>query len=223
MLETVEIKAKRIVAVDDRRLYGTPSNTIDMTKENCGSFFSILDVIRGRVAGVQVNGSGLDVSVVIRGGSSVGFRLDGMPVDIETIATIPPCDVEAVDILKGADAAIFGLNGGDGVIAILTKRGNPDYDYSNDPSPAGIIVQRRNGYTARREFYAPHYDESKAEHEFKDFRSTLLWAPYVKTGANGKATVTFWNSDAKTKIQVVAEGVSKTGRIGVTSCTYLVK
>jgi TonB-dependent Receptor Plug Domain len=223
MLETVEIKAKRIIAVDDRRLYGTPSNSIDMTKENCGSFFSILDVIRGRVAGVQVNGSGLDVSVVIRGGSSVGFRLDGMPVDIETIATIPPCDVEAVDILKGADAAIFGLNGGDGVIAILTKRGNPDYDYSNDPSPAGIIVQRRNGYTARRAFYAPRYDESKAEHEFKDFRSTLHWQPYVQTDANGKATVTFWNSDAKTKIQVVAEGVSKTGRIGVTSCTYLVK
>ncbi len=223
MLETVEIKAKRATPVDDRRMYGTASNTIDMTKENCGSYFSILDVIRGRVAGVQVNGSGLDVSVVIRGGSSVGFRLDGMPVDIETIATISACDVEAIDILKGPEAAIFGMNGGDGVIAVLTKRGNANFDYSNDPSPAGIIVQRRSGYTTQREFYAPHYDESKPEHEFKDFRSTLHWQPYIQTDANGKATVSFWNSDAKTKIQVVAEGVSKTGRIGVTSCAYLVK
>ena len=222
MLQTVEIKAKREKPIDDRRIYGTPSNSIDMTKENCAGFFSILDIIRGRVVGVQVNGSGLDVSVVIRGGSSVGFRLDGMPVDIETIATVPPCDVEAVDILKGADASIFGVNGGDGVIAVLTKRGNVNYDYANDPSPAGIVVQRRNGYTSNREFYAPHYDESKPEHEFKDFRATLHWQPYVQTDANGKATVSFWNSDAKTKINVVAEGVSNKGRIGVTSCTYLV-
>ncbi len=223
MLQTVEVKAKREKPIDDRRIYGTPSNSIDMTKENCGSYSSILDVIRGRVAGVQVNGSGLDVSVVIRGGSSVGFRLDGMPVDIETIATIPACDVEAIDILKGADAAIFGSTGGDGVIAILTKRGNTNYDYSNDPSPAGIIVQRRMGYSTHREFYAPHYDDSKPEHEFKDFRATLHWQPYVQTDVNGKATVTFWNSDAQTKIQVVVEGVSKKGRIGVTSCAYLVK
>ncbi len=223
MLETVEIKAKRIVPLDDRRIYGTPSNSIDMTKENCGSYFSILDFLSGRVAGLQVRGSGMDAQIVIRGGSNVNFRLDGMPVDQDMISTISPCDVEAIDVLKGPDAAIFGLQGGDGVIAILTKRGNPDYDYSNDPSPAGIIVQRRNGYTARREFYAPHYDESKPEHEFKDFRSTLHWQPYVQTDTNGKATVTFWNTDAKTKIQVVAEGVSKTGRIGVTSCAYLVK
>ncbi len=223
MLETVEIKAKRIVALDDRRIYGTPSNSIDMTKENCGSYFSILDFLQGRVAGLQIKGSGMDAQVVIRGGSNINFRLDGMPVDQDIISTLSPCDVEAIDVLKGADAAIFGSQGGDGVIAILTKRGNPDYDYSNDPSPAGIIIQRRNGYTARREFYAPHYDESKAEHEFKDFRATLHWQPYVQTDANGKATVSFWNTDAKTKIQVVAEGVSKTGRIGVTSCAYLVK
>lgn len=223
MLQEVEVKAKKIERIDDRRIYGKPTNTLDMTKENCASYFSILDFISGRVAGVQVSGSGLDAKVVIRGGSSVNFRLDGMPVDQDMIATISPCDVESIDILKGADASIFGSQGGDGVIAILTKRGNPDYDYSNDPSPAGVVVQKRQGYTPSREFYAPKYDESKPEHEFKDFRSTLYWQPYVKTDATGKATITFWNSDAKTKINVVAEGISQKGRIGVAACSYEVQ
>lgn len=223
MLQTLEVKAKRIPPADDRRIYSRASNTINMLEENCGSYFSILDFIAGRVAGVQVRGSGPDARVIIRGGESVGFRLDGMRVDQDMISAISPCDVEAIDILKGADAAIFGLEGGDGVIAVLTKRGNPNYDYANDPAPAGIIVQRRQGYTTRREFYAPRYDESKPEHEFKDFRATLHWQPYIQTDEKGKATVSFWNSDAKTKINVVAEGVSKTGRIGVASCTYSVK
>ena len=109
------------------------------------------------------------------------------------------------------------------MISILTKRGNPNYDYSNDPSPAGIIVQKRQGYTPKREFYAPRYDEPKPEHEFKDFRSTLYWQPYVQTDANGKATVTFFNSDAKTQINVVTEGVTLKGRIGVAACNYVVK
>ncbi len=223
MLETVEVKAKRKEVIDERRMYGKATNTLDMTKENCGSYFSILDFISGRVPGVQVRGSGADATVVIRGGSTVNFRLDGMPVDQDVINTISPCDIEAVDILKGADASIFGSQGGDGVIAILTKRGNPDYDYSNDPSPAGVVVQKMQGYTPTREFYAPKYDEPKAEHEFKDNRSTLHWQPYVQTDASGKATVTYWNSDAKTKINVVAEGISQRGRIGVGACAYEVK
>lgn len=223
MLQTLEVKAKRNIPVDDRRIYGTASNMIDMTKENCGSYSTILDVIAGRVAGVQVQGSGFDAQIVIRGGASVNFRLDGMPVDQDMINSISPCDVEAIDVLKGPEAAIFGSQGGDGVIAILTKRGNPNYDYSNDPAPAGVIVQKRQGYTPTRQFYAPKYDESKPEHEFKDFRSTLYWQPYVQTDASGKATVTFWNSDAKTKINIVAEGISQKGRIGVASCSYLVQ
>jgi hypothetical protein len=223
MLQEVEVKAKKIERIDDRRMYGKASNSIDMTKENCGSYSSIIDVIAGRVAGVRVQGSGPDAQIVIRGGSSVNFRLDGMPVDQDMITTISPCDVEAIDILKGAEAAIFGSQGGDGVIAILTKRGNPDYDYSNDPAPAGVIVQKRQGYTPSREFYAPKYDEPKPEHEFKDFRSTLYWQPYIKTDATGKATITFWNSDAKTKINVVAEGISQKGRIGIAACSYEVQ
>jgi A-macroglobulin TED domain/MG2 domain/Alpha-2-macroglobulin family len=40
-----------------------------------------------------------------------------------------------------------------------------------------------------------------------DFRDTVFWAPRVRTGSDGKATVTFKLSDAVTSFRVFAEGV----------------
>ena len=40
-----------------------------------------------------------------------------------------------------------------------------------------------------------------------DFRETVLWSPVVRTGKDGKATVTFPVSDAITSFRVFAEGV----------------
>jgi hypothetical protein len=224
LLETVEITGKKKTKpVDLRRIYSKATNSLDMTKENCGSYLSILDYLQGRVAGIQVMGSGFDAQVVIRGGSNVNYRLDGMPVDQAAITNLSPCDIEAVDILKGADAAVFGLYAGDGVIAVLTKQGNPNYDYTKEPPHEGEAIQKRLGFTTAREFYAPKYDTPSPEHEFKDFRSTLYWQPYIQTDTNGKATVSFWNSDAKTNINIVAEGVAQKGGVAVASCVYEVK
>jgi TonB-dependent Receptor Plug Domain len=222
MLEAVEIKAKRKVERDNRRLYDKPKNSIDMQQENCGGYSNILDFLSGRVAGVQIFEQGFERSVSMRGGSNVYFKLDGNDVDIDFISSISPCDVEAIDVLKGPEASIFGSQGGDGVIAILTKRGNPNYDFSNDDTylPTNVVIQKLIGYTPIREFYAPRYDVPKPEHEFKDFRSTLHWQPYIKTDNNGKATVSFWNNDAKTKVNVAVEGVSQIGRVGVGACFY---
>jgi TonB-dependent Receptor Plug Domain len=222
MLETVEIKAKRKVQRDDRRLYEKPSNSIDMRQENCGGYTNILDFLSGRVSGVQVSENGFERQVSIRNGSKVYFKLDGIDVDIDFISSISPCDIEAIDVLKGSEAAIFGSQGGDGVIALLTKRGNPNYDFSNDDTylPTNVVIQKLIGYTPIREFYAPRYDVPKPEHEFKDFRSTLHWQPSIKTDNNGKATVSFWNSDAKTKVNVAVEGVSQIGHIGVAYCSF---
>jgi TonB-dependent Receptor Plug Domain len=222
LLKTVEVTAKKKEKIDDRRIYNKPINSIDMTQENCASYNNILDFLNGRVAGIQVSQQGFERSVRIRGSGNVNFRLDGMSIGADFINSLSPCDVETIDILKGAEAAIFGSQGGAGVISILTKRGNPNYDYSKDKSenPANVIVQKITGYTPTREFYAPKYDIAKPEHEFKDFRATLHWQPNITTDKQGKATVTFWNSDAKTKVNVIIEGVSKKGQIGVASCTY---
>ncbi len=225
MLQTVEVTAKKKEVSDSRRLYGKPNSSIDMAQENCGSFTNILDFIGGRVAGVQVGGNGFERQVTIRGGNNVGFLLDGINVDADLINSISPCDIEAIDVLKGPEAAIFGSRGGDGVISLLTKRGNSNYDYSKDAQylPSNVIIQKIVGYTPLRQFYAPKYDEPKPEHEFKDRRSTLHWQPYIFTDKNGKATVSFWNSDAKTTVNVIIEGFSNIGKVGYGAAAYEVK
>ena len=145
-----------------------------------------------------------------------------MPVDADAFTAINPCDVESIDILKGADASIYGSSAAGGVIAILTKRGGNNYDYSKDPA-SGVSVQKRVGYYVTREFFAPKYNVAIPDHVRPDFRSTLHWQPNVRTVATGKASVTYWNTDAKATIKIVVEGVSTQGRVGVIQHKYAVK
>ncbi len=229
MLQEVVVKGKKYEEPDARKIYGKASNTIKVDNILCAGATSVFQMIQGRVAGVQVspNGSG-GYSVVIRGISSFTgsteplYLLDGMPVDADAFSSITPCDVDNIDILKGAEAAIFGSRASNGVIAILTKRGGNNYDYSKDPV-SGVTIQKRMGYNVAREFYAPKYDVSLADHVRPDFRSTLHWQPNVRTDASGKATITYWNTDAKATMKIIAEGVSAQGFVGVAKAEYRVK
>ena len=229
MLQEVVVKAKKYEEPDTRKIYGKANNSIKVDNVICAGATSIFQIIQGRVAGVQVspNGSG-GYSVIIRGVSSFTgsseplYLLDGMPVDASTLASISPCDVDNIDILKGAEAAIFGSRGSTGVIAILTKRGGNNYDYSKDPT-SGVTIQKRMGYNIAREFYAPKYDVAIPDHVRPDFRSTLHWQPNVRTDATGKATLTYWNTDARATIKIIVEGVSTQGFVGVGKAEYGVK
>jgi hypothetical protein len=86
-----------------------------------------------------------------------------------------------------------------------------------------MVSEKYNGYAVAREFYAPRYDKPEPEHDFPDFRTTLHWQPSVKTDAMGKATVSFFASDARSPIDMVLEGVAKTGQIGATRIRFEVK
>lgn len=221
LLKEVTVTAKRTVERDSRKIYSNPDATVKFTQQNTTGAITVLDVIRGRVAGVQVTGSGQNTSVQIRGVSSISgsneplYVLDGMPTQKETIFSIPVTDVDYVDILKGASAAIYGSQGGAGVIIVMTKRGSPDYDYSKDPA-VGTLMVKMPGYAAVREFYAPRYDQPKTDPR-PDYRATLHWAPTIRTNAGGKASVSFFASDAKTRLHIIAEGVGANGQPGTTT------
>ena len=186
-------------------------------------------MIQGRVAGVQVTGSGMSARVQIRGAANFSgpieplFVLDGMPMDLQSIMGISVQDVERVDVLKGASAAIYGSRGSGGVISILTKRGSPNYDLAKEAAP-GTLVAKLPGYAPLREFYAPRYDvKNEAADRRPDYRTTLFWSPMIRTGADGKATVSFFTSDAKTTLRIRAEGATSDGRPGVGQETLQLK
>ncbi|KAB7727051.1 TonB-dependent receptor plug domain-containing protein [Rudanella paleaurantiibacter] len=226
LLEAVTVKAKREKPDSRRMLYSTPDRTVKFDDMNRSGALTFLDVVRSRVPGVQVTGSGFDARVQIRGAVNMGgpiepaFFLDGMPISKDAVINIPVSDIEAVDVLTGGGATIMaGSNGAGGVINVLTRRGSPDYDYSQTPTP-GTLATRLMGYTPVREFYAPRYDKAAGPRSAvdgparPDFRATLHWAPMVKTGPDGKVRVTFYASDAKTKLRLVAEGTTLSGKVG---------
>ena len=229
MLQEVTVKAKKYEEPDPRKIYGRASNSLKIDQLLCSGATNVFQMIQGRVPGVQVSPDGQGgYKVTIRGISSILgssdplFILDGVPVDGGTFGSINPCDVDVIDVLKGADAGIYGSQGGNGVVAILTKRGGSSYDYSKDVT-SGITVKKRMGYYVAQEFYAPKYDVNIPDHVRPDFRSTLHWQPNVRTGADGKATIAYWNSDAKATMKIIAEGVSVKGLVGVSSAEYGVK
>ncbi|MFD2573939.1 TonB-dependent receptor plug domain-containing protein [Spirosoma soli] len=220
LLQSVTVKARRTPERDSRTIYGTPDASVKFDQASTAGRLSVLDVIQGRIAGVQVTGSGFNARVNIRGAANFGgpidplFVLDGMPVSLETINSISVQDVDRVDVLKGASAAIYGSQAAGGVISILTKRGSPDYDLSKEAVPGSLLV-KLPGYAPVREFYAPRYDVKKPEHVRPDYRTTLLWAPMIQTNAEGKATVSFYTTDAKTNLRIEAEGLTVSGMPGV--------
>ncbi len=71
--------------------------------------------------------------------------------------------------------------------------------------PARRPMQQPVAWAAVRVFPAPTYggDYNGAR---TDFRETIFWQPQVKTGKDGKATVTFYLSDGVTSFRVFSEG-----------------
>ena len=88
---------------------------------------SIYDYFQAKVPGVRVEKSGeRSASIFVRGINSINsntqpmFIVDGVTVD--DISNINPYEVESVDVLKDASAAIYGVRGANGVIIITLKK-----------------------------------------------------------------------------------------------------
>ena len=85
--------------------------------------------------------------------------------------------------------------------------------FSPDGSATLYTAAQPPSYAVVREFPLPPYTgEPPAERT--DFRQTVLWAPEVRTGEDGRGEVSFHLSDAVTTFAVVAEGVSR-GAVGL--------
>ncbi len=169
-LQTVTVKAKKVQQQDSRKLYGA-ADAVVKADDSWAGYFTVLQALQGRVAGVSVTGSGMNMDVRIRGNNAPPlFLLDGIPTDQDMIMNIPVNDVEAIEVLKGASTAIYGGRGGGGVIAILTKRGNPNYDYAKDKA-LGTRIFIKSGYYKACQFYVPRYDTLQPSHSRPDSRS----------------------------------------------------
>jgi hypothetical protein len=221
MLEGVEVKGERIDPDKEARVYKGATKTLKAEAVPGSAYlWHPLELVRG-VAGVRLIPDPPGYNVIIRGvGTMTGnttplILLDNVPVQLNTLNTIPVSMIESVDVFRGADAAVFGSQGANGVIAFFTRKGGSVAGISN-----GVFNIDLKGYYSSQEFYAPKYDVKKPEHVKPDRRVTVYWQPQIITGENGKATVQFFNPDPEAVIFIQVEGITKNGMPGVGRVSY---
>ncbi|GAA4405622.1 hypothetical protein GCM10023187_24180 [Nibrella viscosa] len=213
-------------------------NSADATlifDEKSPRFANLYDMLIGRVAGVQVTRGNdpetqaMRYQVIVRGiGSFISstqplFLVDGVPIeDPDGNALMPfnPNDIERIEILKnGGTAGIYGVRGGNGVIAFYTKR--TVSEVSKEPGK-GVSAFSLIGFSAQREFYTPRYgSEAPDPNDRIDRRDVLYWKPLMQTDSKGQSSVAFPLSDVVRTLRVVIQGITADGR--PVSGTMLVK
>ena len=168
------------------------------------SLFNVLSTI----AGVQVTGE----DVTIRGSTGPPMlMIDQMETeDLSELSYLTTNDISDISVFKGANAAIFGSRGGNGVISITLKKGIQ----LKAITPPSMAVIKPLGYQKSAEFYVPKYEvDSILKDRNPDLRTTIYWNPSLSTDKNGMITTTFPTADKANDYTVTMEGVSKSGEI----------
>ncbi len=235
MLQEDGAALEEVVVVSAYNASATRSTTgaiTSVTQEDLPNNESIAQVLQGRVGGVEVqNGTaGNSSSISIRGWSSISGNnqpliiIDGVPYKQDVLSNLNGEEVHSVKVFKDNIAtSLYGSNAVNGVVVVTTKsRG-----FNSNWGKKRLQNAKYNNYSVKdlynrdvvtfyraKVFYVPKYNTSEKVEKRTDFRQTIYWNPVVQTNEKGKAKFEFYNSDAITSFQVLAEGVGANGLIG---------
>lgn len=187
------------IDMDDNRyrLHSQADVVLELSEKNASPYSYLADYIRGKIPGVRVIGSGENATYNIRGansfiaGSEPLLLVDGMEVDSYTFNSIPPSDVEKIEVLKGPQAAIYGLKGANGVLAIYTKMGSHvikgklifnmlGFQNTKDLNKPGVFLGEKH------QDMIPHFntddDFGKPQYKVKYYPNKQYWIEGVLNG-----------------------------------------
>jgi TonB-dependent SusC/RagA subfamily outer membrane receptor len=97
---------------------------INENELNFSQYSSMMELISGRFAGVQVVNGEIRIRGIntINGSNAALIVLDGMPVDYGVLNNLPPSQVKSIDVIKDGSASIYGARGANGVVIIETRK-----------------------------------------------------------------------------------------------------
>ena len=124
----IDTKKNRELAVNSGFITETNLNyavaNLETENNDYCKYSDIYTLLRGtQGSGINVSNSGM---ITIRGGNTSFSGMDQALIIVDgqpqgSIDWIRPCIVRSIDVLKGADANIYGSRGGNGVVVITTK------------------------------------------------------------------------------------------------------
>jgi hypothetical protein len=212
-LKEVEIKDK-IIKLNSSNLNG-PGNAdqVVLTKDLPPGGGTIAEWMMGKLRGVFFQFDPEEqvyFPCTYESGKPVqmGMMLNGIKIDANTLASLPPEIIESVEVLRsGSYTSIYGGDAYNGLILFNTKKGM-DYKASTN-----MKIYRPQGYYKAREFYSPQYDQLKNQPKV-DLRTTIYWNPNIATDKDGNACFEYFNADAKGTYRLVIEGIDANGDLG---------
>lgn len=227
LLDGVEVKGKKIEPnYTGPKIYGEGSFKMQVAgNPGLENQQHPLELVRGRVPGVQVSGNGSDWKVLIQGYGSIKngtdplIMIDDIPIDIKSLLTIPVQDIESYTVWKGPDTAVFGSRGANGAIGFYTKKSINGKSFTKQEAETLVL----KGYQVQKEFYSPQYPVQNPNNPKPDRRATLFWAPFIQTDSLGNASVSFYNHDIETEVFGLIEGLSSQGQIGFGRLSYTIE
>jgi len=154
--------------------------------------------------------------------------INGNAVDVVSISSVAPADVESVEIfLQDQLGLVFKTYQCAGIIVINTKKVEKSNislaDLKKMMPQNNMLKFTPKGYTKVREFYAPKYVTQTSSYTGNDLRSTIYWNPKIVTNATGDTVLEFYNADGKGTYRAVIEGVDINGNVGRFVYRYTVK
>ena len=205
---------QEIKVENSRATYGEPDDEIIVTKE-LESYRNVIEMLRGRVAGVAVSGSYPDYEIKIRGTHTISSNatplviIDGLRKDFSDLMTMPLHFIDRIDILKsGGATAMYGFSGANGVISIITRTADRIDPYDLPKYSANFII---SGYNEARIFYSPQHTNASASGNGPDLRTTLFWKPDISLKTNQEFLMKYFNADNSSTICIVVEGITSDG------------
>ncbi|HET7732366.1 MAG TPA: TonB-dependent receptor plug domain-containing protein, partial [Paludibacter sp.] len=211
-LDGVTVKAAKIEKKKETHYYSGMEDA-KITSEKLEEFpgMGVLEIL-SMMPGVQVNGD----QVSIRGSNGNPlFMIDEIEsMSMDDITYLNSTDIEEILVFKGANTAVFGSKGGNGVVAISLKKGV----VRKAETPISLVTVTPLGYEKPAEFYVPKYDvDSVRLNRKSDLRSTIYWNPELVSDSTGTVHVKFFTADKANDYSVVLEGISNKGEI----CRYV--
>lgn len=146
LLEDVELLEEVVVVGYGTQKRGNLTAAISTIKNEeilTTNHTSLAQRLQGKIPGLQIRQNtgapgDYDAMINIRGFGSPLFIIDGTTrVSGAEFQRLNPDDIESISILKDGAAAIYGMNAGNGVILVTTKRGaqgKPKFQYNGSIS-----------------------------------------------------------------------------------------
>ncbi len=222
VLDEVQVSKKRNQTKKSRAgLYGiepTKSKNQDIKKPK-----TIPELFLG-IPGVQITGLGsLNPRIILpatAGAGPVLWVLDGLPLFDTTlsdiIGSVSYIDVDRIELLFGADAAIYGSRASGGVIRIYTRSGT-------ESNP----IKRKDGHLNFQGYFeSPTFENyaqsvAKRPSKYKDSPTTLFWNPQLKSDENGEVIIRFSVPFDEQPIEIKTSTITEQGQFGSSKFVFM--